>query len=52
VLRGVKRNRAIIVAPARARVAWLANRIAPRLLERVYARELDRVRRDLVKPRE
>ncbi|MBV9002729.1 MAG: SDR family oxidoreductase [Solirubrobacterales bacterium] len=52
VLRGVERNRAIIVAPARARVAWLANRISPRLVERIYARELEWVRRELATPRE
>jgi NAD(P)-dependent dehydrogenase (short-subunit alcohol dehydrogenase family) len=40
VLRGVERNQAIIVAPARARTAWLANRLAPRLVERAVAREL------------
>jgi NAD(P)-dependent dehydrogenase (short-subunit alcohol dehydrogenase family) len=40
VLRGVERNRAIIVAPARARTAWITNRIGPRLLERALAREL------------
>jgi NAD(P)-dependent dehydrogenase (short-subunit alcohol dehydrogenase family) len=41
VLRGVERNRAIIVAPARARRAWFANRLAPRLIERELARELE-----------
>jgi NAD(P)-dependent dehydrogenase (short-subunit alcohol dehydrogenase family) len=41
VLRGVERNRAIIVAPARARTAWLVNRLAPRLVERELARELE-----------
>jgi NAD(P)-dependent dehydrogenase (short-subunit alcohol dehydrogenase family) len=50
VLRGVERNRAIIIAPARARAAWLANRISPRLVERIYARELDWVRRELMTP--
>ena len=48
VLAGVRRNHAIIVAPGRARVAWIANRIAPRLVERVYAREFAWVRRELV----
>jgi NAD(P)-dependent dehydrogenase (short-subunit alcohol dehydrogenase family) len=51
VLRGVQRNQAIIVAPGRARTAWLANRIAPRLVERAYARELTWARRQLAKPR-
>jgi short-subunit dehydrogenase len=50
VLRGVERNRAIIVAPARARTAWLMNRISPRLIERVYAHELEWVRRHLATP--
>jgi NAD(P)-dependent dehydrogenase (short-subunit alcohol dehydrogenase family) len=44
VLKGVAENRAIIVAPARARVAWLANRIAPRLVERRVGREIGWVR--------
>jgi NAD(P)-dependent dehydrogenase (short-subunit alcohol dehydrogenase family) len=48
VLRGVQRNQAIIVAPGRARTAWIANRIAPRLVERAYARELAWARRRLV----
>jgi NAD(P)-dependent dehydrogenase (short-subunit alcohol dehydrogenase family) len=48
VLNGVERNRAIIVAPARARTAWLANRLAPRLLERAFARELEWARRELL----
>jgi hypothetical protein len=53
VLRGVERNRSIILARAspRARTAWLANRIAPRLVEHIYARELAWVRRELAKPR-
>jgi NAD(P)-dependent dehydrogenase (short-subunit alcohol dehydrogenase family) len=41
VLRGVKRNHAIIVAPARARTAWLASRFAPQLVERMTMRELE-----------
>ena len=41
VLRGVERNRAIIVAPARARTAWLAHRLAPWLTQRILARELE-----------
>ena len=48
VLRGVERNRAIIVAPSRARTAWLVQRIAPRLLERMLARELDWTREQLL----
>jgi NAD(P)-dependent dehydrogenase (short-subunit alcohol dehydrogenase family) len=51
VLRGVDRNRAIIVAPRRARTAWLMNRIAPRLVERASARELAWARRELLRPR-
>jgi NAD(P)-dependent dehydrogenase (short-subunit alcohol dehydrogenase family) len=50
VLRGVARNQAIIVAPARARAAWLANRISPRFVERIFARELAWVRRELAPP--
>jgi NAD(P)-dependent dehydrogenase (short-subunit alcohol dehydrogenase family) len=49
VLRGVERNRAIIVSPRRAQVAWLANRVAPWLVERAYGRELAWVRRELLK---
>lgn len=40
VLRGVERNQAIIIAPPRARFAWLMYRLAPRLVERRSAREL------------
>lgn len=47
VLRGVERNQAIIVAPARARTAWLANRLVPRLVERELARELEWARAQL-----
>jgi NAD(P)-dependent dehydrogenase (short-subunit alcohol dehydrogenase family) len=50
VLRGVERNRAIIVAPARARLAWLVNRIAPRLVQRSSARELAWARERFAKP--
>jgi NAD(P)-dependent dehydrogenase (short-subunit alcohol dehydrogenase family) len=50
VLRGVERNRAIIVAPARARTLWLAQRISPRLVERLTARELKWIRRELITP--
>jgi NAD(P)-dependent dehydrogenase (short-subunit alcohol dehydrogenase family) len=51
VLRGMERNQAIIVAPGRARTAWIAHRIAPRLVERAYARELAWTRRALLQPR-
>jgi NAD(P)-dependent dehydrogenase (short-subunit alcohol dehydrogenase family) len=51
VLRGVERNRPIIVAPARARTAWLAHRLAPGLVERAYARELGWARRRLAQSR-
>ena len=50
VLRGVERNQAIIVAPGRARTIWLANRISPRLVERILTRDLKRVRQDLAEP--
>lgn len=49
VLRGVDRNLAIIVAPPRARIAWLAYRFAPWLVDRVNERELSWVRRELLK---
>jgi NAD(P)-dependent dehydrogenase (short-subunit alcohol dehydrogenase family) len=48
VLRGVEQNRAIIVAPPRARAAWVMNRIAPRLAERMLARELEWTRQQLL----
>jgi NAD(P)-dependent dehydrogenase (short-subunit alcohol dehydrogenase family) len=51
VLRGVDRNHAIIIAPPRARTAWLANRIAPRLIERLNARELAWARGELAQHR-
>jgi NAD(P)-dependent dehydrogenase (short-subunit alcohol dehydrogenase family) len=34
VLRGVDRNRAVIAAPARARIGWWLQRLAPTLLEK------------------
>ena len=40
VLDGVQRNRPVIVAPARARVAWLVNRLAPWLIERRHGMSL------------
>jgi NAD(P)-dependent dehydrogenase (short-subunit alcohol dehydrogenase family) len=48
VLRGVERDRAVIIAPPRARVAWWANRLAPRLIERAMARELRWTRAQLL----
>ena len=50
VLRGVDRNQAIIVAPGRARGIWLANRISPRLVERMLTRDLTWVRGLLTAP--
>jgi hypothetical protein len=47
VLAGVERNLPLILAPARARVAWRANRLSPRLVERFYERELRWLRREL-----
>jgi NAD(P)-dependent dehydrogenase (short-subunit alcohol dehydrogenase family) len=54
VLRGVERNRAIIVAPARARLAWLVNRLAPWMIERSSGRELAWAREQIAgtRPRE
>ena len=49
VLRGIERNQAIIVAPGRARIPWLLNRLAPRLLERMMARELAWTRTQLLR---
>jgi NAD(P)-dependent dehydrogenase (short-subunit alcohol dehydrogenase family) len=40
VLAGVARNKAIIIAPARARVAWRMRRFAPGLVDWLNAREL------------
>jgi hypothetical protein len=40
VLAGIARNRAIIVAPARARAAWRLQRLSPALVERLSVREL------------
>lgn len=37
ILRGIERNRAVIVAPATARLAWRMNRYAPRLTMRAIA---------------
>ena len=34
VLRGVDRNRAVIATPARARIGWWLQRLAPTLLEK------------------
>jgi NAD(P)-dependent dehydrogenase (short-subunit alcohol dehydrogenase family) len=34
ILAGIDRNRAVVVAPRRARAIWLAHRIAPALVER------------------
>lgn len=48
VLHGVERDRAIIIAPARARVAWFLDRIAPWLVERVLTRQLQRTREQLL----
>jgi NAD(P)-dependent dehydrogenase (short-subunit alcohol dehydrogenase family) len=50
VLRGVEKNRAIIVAPGRARTVWLAHRLAPGLIERILSGDLKRVRQDLAEP--
>jgi hypothetical protein len=41
VLRGMDRDRALVVAPGRARVAWRLARISPGLLLRVARREVD-----------
>jgi short-subunit dehydrogenase len=41
-LRGVERNRAVIVVTAPAKVGWLFYRLAPRLMARVMGREASR----------
>jgi NADP-dependent 3-hydroxy acid dehydrogenase YdfG len=46
-LRGVARNRAVIVAPASARAVWYLQRLAPSLVERVGRRTARRINRDL-----
>jgi len=48
VLHGVEQNRAIIVAPPRARAAWVTNRIAPWIMERTLARDLEWTRKHLL----
>lgn len=47
VLRGIARDRAIIVAPRSARVVWRLWRLAPRLMLRLSVRETDRVRAEM-----
>jgi len=47
VLRGIERNRALVVAPRSARVAWRLQRLAPSLVAREAARQVARVRRQL-----
>jgi NAD(P)-dependent dehydrogenase (short-subunit alcohol dehydrogenase family) len=42
VLRGVARNQAVIVAPARARLAWRMTRYAPRLSMRMLTAAIRR----------
>jgi NAD(P)-dependent dehydrogenase (short-subunit alcohol dehydrogenase family) len=40
VLAGVERNRALVVAPAQARLAWRLNRLAPRLVAAITTRQI------------
>ena len=40
-VRGIERNKALIVAPRRARLAWSAYRFAPALVERLVARSVE-----------
>jgi NAD(P)-dependent dehydrogenase (short-subunit alcohol dehydrogenase family) len=46
-LRGVARNRAVIVAPASAKAVWYLQRVAPGLVERAGRRTMRRVTREL-----
>ncbi|MFL6138593.1 MAG: SDR family NAD(P)-dependent oxidoreductase [Frankiaceae bacterium] len=45
VLRGIDRNRAIVVTPARARLAWRLHRLSPALLELGNRRVVASIRR-------
>jgi len=48
VLRGVDRNRAIIVAPAFARRAWSAARLSPSLVQRINASRAARIQTEIL----
>jgi NAD(P)-dependent dehydrogenase (short-subunit alcohol dehydrogenase family) len=50
-LKGVERNKAVIVAPANAKPLWYLHRLSPRLAQRVSQLVARKVNRDLVKPR-
>jgi NAD(P)-dependent dehydrogenase (short-subunit alcohol dehydrogenase family) len=45
VLRGVARNRALVVAPARARATWRLQRLSPALMDRMLTRYVRASRR-------
>lgn len=49
-LRAIERNKALLVAPSQARVAWLFARLAPGVLNRMAARFVDRQRTDRRQP--
>ncbi len=49
-LRGVERNKAIIVVPASAHALWWLFRASPGAVDRIWARLLPTVVRDLVRP--
>jgi NAD(P)-dependent dehydrogenase (short-subunit alcohol dehydrogenase family) len=46
ILRGVARNRALIVAPASARLAWRAARLSPSMVARAAGAQVGRLRRE------
>lgn len=48
-LRAVERDRAIIIEPGWWRLFWYLHRLSPGLFERLSARTLERVRRDLTR---
>lgn len=49
-IRGIERNRAVIIAPASAAVPWYLHRISPRLAQRVTGVLARRVDRRLIHP--
>ncbi len=49
-LRAIERNKALLVAPRQARMAWLFARLAPNLLNRMAVRFVDKQRTDRRQP--
>jgi NAD(P)-dependent dehydrogenase (short-subunit alcohol dehydrogenase family) len=50
-LKGVERNKAVIVAPPNAKPLWYLHRLSPRLAQQVSQLVARKVNRELVKPR-